>query len=218
MDDAVELLDGCAEENADVALCSAAGRRSARARRLSRTRRACSTRMAKRALLVSADAWADADRADAIRRAMALGRVDHFVLEPGPPPDEVFHEAIASFLLEWAREQRRVPHTVHDRRRGVVGPGVRAAGTCSRTAPCRTRSASPTPSGDASCSRKAGPDARLPLMVLPDGTRAQRSVERRDRAAAGAPQGVDERTFDIDGRRRRAGGPVGRRLRRLRGA
>src|SRR6185503_14367199 len=67
---------------------------------------------AKRALLVSLNAWLDRERAEAIRRAMALGRADHFVPEPGPPPDEVFHEAIASFLLEWAREQRLVPNTV----------------------------------------------------------------------------------------------------------
>src|SRR6188472_3128511 len=64
---------------------------------------------AKRALLISRNVWTDRPRADAIRAAMALGRIDHFVLEPGRPPDEVFHVAIGEFLLEWARERRLVP-------------------------------------------------------------------------------------------------------------
>src|SRR5262245_40156415 len=56
---------------------------------------------AKRALLVSRNVWTDRPRADAVRAAMGLGRIDHFVVEPGPSPDEVFHGAIGEFLLEW---------------------------------------------------------------------------------------------------------------------
>src|SRR5262249_2339615 len=52
---------------------------------------------AKRAMLVATNAWTDPRTAEAIRATMALGRVDHFLLEPGPPPDEVFHEAVQSF-------------------------------------------------------------------------------------------------------------------------
>ncbi|HXD68459.1 MAG TPA: hypothetical protein VN615_01255, partial [Gaiellales bacterium] len=61
---------------------------------------------AKRALLISPNVWTDPLEAATIRGAMGLGRIDHFLLEPGPPPDEVFHEGISSFLLEWARERR----------------------------------------------------------------------------------------------------------------
>src|SRR5581483_2392609 len=68
---------------------------------------------AKRALLVPPYAWADEPTAAAIRAAMALGRIDHYVLRPVASPDEVFHEAVSDFLLEWARERRLVPQTVH---------------------------------------------------------------------------------------------------------
>jgi thioredoxin reductase (NADPH) len=44
---------------------------------------------------------------------MALGRIDYYVPRPAGVPDEVFHQAISSFLLEWATERRTVPHTVH---------------------------------------------------------------------------------------------------------
>jgi thioredoxin reductase (NADPH) len=68
---------------------------------------------AKRALLVPWDTWADQSTAEAIRGSLALGHIDHYVPRPGRSPDEVFHEAVSSFLLEWARERRLVPQTVH---------------------------------------------------------------------------------------------------------
>ena len=44
---------------------------------------------------------------------MALGRIDYYVARPAGSLDEVFHEAVSSFLLEWATERRIVPQTVH---------------------------------------------------------------------------------------------------------
>ena len=68
---------------------------------------------AKRGLLVSGGAWADPPTAEAILDSMALGRIDYYVPRPAGSPDEVFHHAISSFLLEWATDRRMVPHTVH---------------------------------------------------------------------------------------------------------
>ncbi|HSD02972.1 MAG TPA: FAD-dependent oxidoreductase [Gaiellales bacterium] len=190
------LLERLAAEAADVALVLA-GRPAAWttdepvidvARRLHP--------LAKRALLVSPSAWADPERAEAIRRAMALGRADHFVPEPGPPPDEVFHEAIGSFLLEWAREQRLVPHTVH-----VVGADW--SGRASELRAVFEKCAVPHAFclADSDKGREllaqAGPDARLPLMVLPDGTALSDPSNAEIAAAAGAPLGVEEQTFDL---------------------
>ena len=44
---------------------------------------------------------------------------------------------------------------------------------------------------------KAGPDAKLPLMVLPDGRALSDPSNAEIAVAAGAPQGLDEHTFDI---------------------
>jgi thioredoxin reductase (NADPH) len=152
--------------------------------------------LAKRALLVSPNAWADPGRAEAIRRAMALGRADHFVPEPGAPPDEVFHEAIAGFLLEWAREQRLVPHTVH-----VVGADW--SGRASELRAVFEKCAVPHAFclADSDKGREllaqAGPGARLPLMVMPDGTALSDPSNAEIAAAAGAPLGVEEQSFDL---------------------
>ena len=55
---------------------------------------------------------------------MAHGRIDYYVLRPSVSPDEIFHQMISSFLLEWARDQRVAPHTVRVVGEVVVGEGV----------------------------------------------------------------------------------------------
>jgi thioredoxin reductase (NADPH) len=68
---------------------------------------------AKCALVVPADVWADKSSANEVRALVALGRVHYYVVRPAGAPDEVFHDAISSFFLEWATERRTVPHTIH---------------------------------------------------------------------------------------------------------
>ena len=70
---------------------------------------------AKRALLVPSGAWADPPTAEAILDAMALGRIDYYVSRPASSQDEVFHEAVSSFLLEWATDRRIAPRRLRRR-------------------------------------------------------------------------------------------------------
>ncbi len=57
----------------------------------------------KRGLLIEWGAWADSEVSAAILEAMALGRIDYYVLKPQHCPDELFHRTVAEFLFEWAR-------------------------------------------------------------------------------------------------------------------
>ena len=57
----------------------------------------------KRGLLIEWGAWGDRDTAQAIFDAMALGRIDYYVLKPQSTPDELFHRTVGEFLFEWAR-------------------------------------------------------------------------------------------------------------------
>ncbi|CAA9468143.1 MAG: Thioredoxin reductase [uncultured Solirubrobacteraceae bacterium] len=58
---------------------------------------------AKRGLLVDWRAWADPATTEVILGAMALGRMDYYVLKPYRSPDELFHRTIAEFLHEWSK-------------------------------------------------------------------------------------------------------------------
>lgn len=58
---------------------------------------------ARRGLLISWGDWGDLEIAEAIREAMALGRVDYYVLKPWVSPDEYFHRTVSELLHEWRR-------------------------------------------------------------------------------------------------------------------
>ena len=59
--------------------------------------------LVKRGLLVDWGAWGDPQTREAILRAMALGRIDYYVLKPSRSPDELFHRTVAEFVHEWSR-------------------------------------------------------------------------------------------------------------------
>jgi thioredoxin reductase (NADPH) len=67
---------------------------------------------AKRGLLIPWGGWGDETTAAAIRDAMLHGRIDYYVLEPSPPPDEYFHRTISELLLEWQRSDPEGPQEV----------------------------------------------------------------------------------------------------------
>jgi thioredoxin reductase (NADPH) len=60
---------------------------------------------AKRGLLIEWGAWGDRETAEAIFDAMAMGRIDYYVLKPQTAPDELFHRTVGEFLFEWARSE-----------------------------------------------------------------------------------------------------------------
>jgi thioredoxin reductase (NADPH) len=67
---------------------------------------------AKRTLLIGWGDWGDDATADAIREAMALGRIDYYTLKPWKSPDELFHRTVTEFLHEWARADDTMPSEV----------------------------------------------------------------------------------------------------------
>ncbi|HEU5244989.1 MAG TPA: FAD-dependent oxidoreductase [Gaiellaceae bacterium] len=195
-DDAVALLETLADDEVEVALLLAtqATVEVTGTELLDATHRFHP--QAKRAMLVSTNAWTDVRTAEAIRAAVALGRLDHFLLEPGPPPDEVFHEAVQSFLLEWARERRLVPQTVH-----IVGEewSGRARELRDVLESCAAPHAFCLADSDKGREllAKAPPGAELPLMALPDGRVLSNPSNAEIAAAAGAPQALGEQTFEL---------------------
>ena len=151
---------------------------------------------AKRGLVVPAGAWADQPTAEAIRDSMALGRIDYYVPRPADSRDEVFHQAISSFLLEWATERRLVAHTVH-----IVGEawGGRAYELREVFEHCAVPHAFWLADSDEGREllARAGPGVTLPLMVLPDGRVLSDPSNAEIAAAAGAPVDFEEHPLDV---------------------
>src|SRR5919109_1161593 len=151
---------------------------------------------AKRGLVVPAGAWASPAAAEVILDSMALGRIDYYVTRPAASPDEVFHQTISSLLLEWSTERRMVPHTVH-----IVGESW--SGRAYELREVFERCAAPHAFCLANSERgrellaNAGPRAKLPLMVLPDGRALSDPSNAEIADAAGAPVDFEERAYDV---------------------
>jgi thioredoxin reductase (NADPH) len=151
---------------------------------------------AKCALLVSWDVWADKSSADTIRASIALGRIHYYAVRPAGPPDEVFHEAVSSFLLEWATERRTVPHTIHIVGESWSGRAYELRETFERCAAPHTFWLADSDEGR-ELLLKAGPDAKLPIMALPDGRVLSDPSNTEIAEAAGATSDFDEDTYDV---------------------
>jgi thioredoxin reductase (NADPH) len=151
---------------------------------------------AKRALLVPANVWADESTAETIRGLMALGRIDYYVPRPLASSDEVFHEAVSDFLLEWARERLLVPQTIR-----IVGEtwSGRAYELREVFATCAVPHSFSLVDSDEGREvvAKAGPEAKLPLMMLPDGQILSDPSNAEIAEAAGAPSGLEAKRFDL---------------------
>ena len=151
---------------------------------------------AKRALLVPSDTWADRTTAEAIRGSLALGRIDYYVASPAGSPDEVFHEAVSSFLLEWARDRRLVRQTVHIVGETWSGRAYELRKVFEQCAVPHIFCLADSDEGRELLAG-AGADAKLPFMVLPDGRVLNDPSNAEIAEAAGAPAGFEEHPFDV---------------------
>jgi thioredoxin reductase (NADPH) len=151
---------------------------------------------AKRVLVVPPGAWANLPIAGAILDEMALGRIDYYLPRPAGSWDEVFHQAISSFLLDWATERRMVPHTVH-----IVGETWSGRAYELREAFERCAVPHTFCTADSDAGRKliaqAGPEAELPLMVLPDGQALGNPSNAAIAEVAGAPSDFEQHVYDV---------------------
>jgi thioredoxin reductase (NADPH) len=151
---------------------------------------------AGRALLVPANFWMDPAAADAIRDSMALGRIDYYVPRPAGPLDEVFHEAISGFLLEWARDRRVVPQTVHIVGETWSGRAYQLREVFEQCAAPHAFCLAASEQGRELIA-EAGPDAKLPLMVLPGGLSVSDPSDAEIAAIVGAPAALEECEYDV---------------------
>ena len=151
---------------------------------------------AKRALLVGWGEWGFRATGDAILEAIEHGKIDHYVVRPVAPPDELFHHAISTFLLEWAEERRTAPYAIH-----VVGDSWSGRAAELRTVLERCAFPHAFCLADSEQGRKllgdSPADAELPVVILPDGTRLVNPTDVELTRATGSAVEPEDEEVDL---------------------
>ncbi len=150
---------------------------------------------AKRGLVVPWRAWADQATAETIFDSMALGRIDYYVLKPSASPDEVFHQAVTSFLVEWTRARRLSPHTIHVVGEEWAGRAYELRETLHRCALPHAFCLADSEKGR-SLLAGGGERVNLPAIVLPNGEILANPSNKEIAEAAGAPVALESDEFD----------------------
>ena len=151
---------------------------------------------AKRGLLIDWGTFGDRATGETIFHSIAHGRIDHYVVRPSAPPDELFHSAISTLLLEWAEAQRIYPFTIHVVGESWSGRAYELREVLGRCAMPHTFYLADSDAGQALIA-SVGTHARLPLMVLPNGTILQNPSNAEIAIAAGSPVTPEETDFDL---------------------
>jgi thioredoxin reductase (NADPH) len=151
---------------------------------------------AKRGLLIAWGGWGDPATGEAIFDSIAHGRIDHYVLRPAASPDEVFHQAISSMLLEAAEARGASPHTIHVIGESWSGRAYELRALLGRCAMPHSFCLADSSEGRALVAQ-AGERSRLPLIIFPDGTVLTDPSNAELMQAAGSPVHPERMEFDL---------------------
>jgi thioredoxin reductase (NADPH) len=151
---------------------------------------------AKRGLLVAWGDWGRQPTANAIFDSMAMGLIDYYLLRPAVSPDELFHQAISSFLLEWTEARRIAPHTVRIVAETWAGRAHEIRGTLQRCAIPHAFHLSESKEGRRVLAEIRS-TSKLPLMVLPDGQVLSDPTNREIADSTGSAIDPEHDDFDL---------------------
>ena len=151
---------------------------------------------AKRAVLVGWGDWGLRGTGEAILEAIEQGKVDHYVVRPVAPTDELFHQAITTFLLEWAEERRTAPYAIH-----VIGDSWSGRAAELRTLLERCAFPHAFCLADSVEGRQllegSDPGTELPVVVLPGGARLVNPTDAELTLATGSAIEPDDTDVDL---------------------
>jgi thioredoxin reductase (NADPH) len=150
---------------------------------------------AKRGLLIPWGGWGFQATGEAIFDAMAHGRIDYYVLRPSDRPDELFHQTVSGFLLEWGRARRVAPHTVHIVGESWSGRAYELRERLGRCAVPHSFCLADSREGQALIA--AADASGFPLVVLPDGRVLTDPTDAELAGAIGARVDPQQNDFDV---------------------
>jgi thioredoxin reductase (NADPH) len=150
---------------------------------------------AQRVLLIGWGRLGDPATGDAVLDAISRGRMDHYALRPGQPPDEQFHQAVSSFLLRWAEAEHHAPYAVHVVGESWSGRAYELRAVLERCAlPHRFLLAG---SAEGRALLEGAGERRFPLMVMPDGHVLEDPSDVDIARAAGTAVAPDRDEYDL---------------------
>jgi thioredoxin reductase (NADPH) len=151
---------------------------------------------AKRALLVGWGEWGFRETGDTILEAIEHGKIDHYVVRPMDPPDELFHQTISTFLLEWSEERRTAPYAIHVVGASWSGRAAELRGVLERCAFPHAFCLADSEEGRRLLEGSSPGVEDLPLVILPDGTTLANPTDAELTRATGTA--VEPEDSDID--------------------
>ncbi|MDQ2679217.1 MAG: FAD-dependent oxidoreductase [Actinomycetota bacterium] len=195
-DEARTCLDELASSGADVALVLArlwmSGRTGAEV--LDEVR--LSHPHARRVLLIEWGEWGEKRTGEAIFEGVSHGRFEHYLLRPSSSPDELFHQAISSMLLDWADSTRTAPHTIHVVGESWSGRAYELRETLQQCAIPHKFCLADSEEGR-SLVASAGDGVELPIIVFPNGEILVNPTNSEMALAAGSPVSTGQLEFDV---------------------
>jgi thioredoxin reductase (NADPH) len=150
----------------------------------------------KRGLLIEWGGWGDRATGEAIFDSMAHGRIDHFVLRPSESPDELFHQAISSLLLDWTEARRGGPYTIQVVGESWSGRAYELRDVLERCAMPHSFCLADSNDGRALLA-EAGEGAKLPVILFPDGKVLTDPSNAELTLAGGSPVNPERMEFDL---------------------
>ncbi len=151
---------------------------------------------AQRGLLIDYESWGVSSTGETILAAMALRQIDYYLLRPIRRADELFHQSISTFLLEWAHAQRVSGHTVHIIGESWTGRAYELRKVLGRCALPHAFCLADSPEGRELVA-EAGDGEPLPLVVFPNGDVLADPTNAELTVAAGGPVDPQGRDFDL---------------------
>jgi thioredoxin reductase (NADPH) len=151
---------------------------------------------AQRGLLIECGSWGDGRTAEEIFQAMARRQIEYYVIVPSQSPDELFHQSVSTFLLEWAHARRVSPHTVRIISESWTGRAHELKEVLGRCAVPHAFLLADSPDGRALMA-ESGDGEPLPLVVFPNGTVLADPTNLELASAAGATIDPDRREYDV---------------------
>ncbi len=151
---------------------------------------------AQRGLMIEWGSWGEAGTAEEIFEAMARRQIEYYVVRPSQTPDELFHQSVSTFLLEWANARRVSPHTVHIVGESWTGRAQELKEVLGRCAIPHAFLLADSADGRALVADSGGAEP-LPLVVLPSGEVLTNPTNLELATAAGASIDPGRRDFDV---------------------